>query len=85
MTEKIDIGKTNHALSCKFSMTCMEDFDASLCCDIIQERSHDLIVSPVSTFKSSNCSYLETVISDGQEMTICYCPVRIEIFRKYGK
>ena len=85
MTIEIDIGKINQTLSCKFSKACLKKFDVSLCCEIIQERSHDLIVSPTSTFKSSNCSYSRVINDNNQEVTICYCPIRIEIFREYGK
>ena len=83
MKVEIDIECSNKPTTCKFAQTCLNKFDSSLCCEIIREGSHDLFVSPVSTFKSSNCSYLRQIEFDGRDVHTCSCPVRMEIYRKY--
>jgi hypothetical protein len=82
---KIEIGKehSDRTKTCKFDQKCLEEFDSSLCCNIIKEGPHYLLVDPVSTFKSSNCSYIRQIKNDDQEVQICSCPVRLEIFKKY--
>lgn len=84
MKVEIDIESSNRTRTCRFAQKCLEDFDKSWCCKIIKEGSHYLIVSPVSTFKSSNCSYIRQIKDDEQNIHICSCPVRLAIFRKYN-
>jgi len=84
MKVDIDIGIINNTETCKFGNKCLEEFDTSLCCDILTEGSNYLFVSPVSTFKSSNCSYIREVRQDDRQAYICTCPLRLEIFRKYN-
>ena len=79
----IDIENSNNTTACRFAHTCLGNFDRSLCCEIIREGDNVLIVSPVSTFKSSNCSYVEKVKVDNRAIHVCSCPVRLEIFRKH--
>ena len=72
------------SLDCKFGQKCLETFDNSLCCEILREDKDFLVVSPVSTFKSTNCSFVKLVKSGESEHHICTCPIRLEIFRKYN-
>lgn len=83
MKVDIDIEHFNRTKTCRFAKKCLEDFDSSLCCEIIKECTHYLIVSPVSTFKSSNCSYIRQIKADDNDVHVCSCPVRLAIFRKY--
>ncbi len=82
---KIDIDITNKAVTCNFSKKCLEDMDTSLCCEIVERKPLFLLVRPASTFKSSNCSYRRTIKNDTQEVHVCSCPIRIEIYDKLGK
>jgi len=83
MKVEIDEEHSKRTTTCKFDQKCLEEFDSSLCCNILKKGPHYLFVKPVSTFKSSNCSYMQKIKNDDQEMQICSCPVRLEIFRKY--
>lgn len=82
---KIDIAieSIDKAVNCRFGNLCLEKFDSTLCCEIEKETSHTLIVRPVSSFKSTNCTYRKTIQADDREVNICLCPVRIAIYRKY--
>ncbi len=80
----VDIECSNRTTNCKYDQKCLEDFDNSLCCEIVRESSNYLLVSPVSTFKSTYCSYIRMIESDDKEIPICCCPIRIEIYRKYN-
>ncbi|GAB4345149.1 MAG: hypothetical protein Kow0089_22080 [Desulfobulbaceae bacterium] len=84
MKVDIDIGSSDAASNCRFDHICMKDFESSLCCDIVGEEEYFLLVRPVSTFKSANCSYRRRVEHEGREVDICTCPVRMLIYRKTG-
>lgn len=83
MKVEIDGEHYSRSKTCHFDHKCLEEFDSSLCCNITGEGSHYLFVDPVSTFKSSNCSYKRQIKSEDKEVQICSCPVRLEIFKKY--
>jgi hypothetical protein len=45
-----------------------------------------LLVSPVSLSKNKICLYKRKRINNNnKEIDICSCPIRIELFKKYGK
>lgn len=74
----------SRSLTCKFGEKCLEEFDSSLCCEIIREGEDYLVVSPVSTFKSTNCSFVKLIRYKNSTHHICTCPIRLEIYRKYA-
>lgn len=83
MKVEFGIEITNMAVACKFGQRCLEEFDSSLCCEITKEGSNFLYVTPVSTFKSSNCKYVRLIKVDEQKVHICTCPLRFKIYQKY--
>ncbi len=85
MTQDIDKKTIEQAKSCKFSQTCLKKFDSSLCCDILEEGKDCLMVKPVSTFKSENCSFCQEIKKDKNNVHICTCPIRIELYRQLEK
>ena len=68
------------AKSCEFDQQCLKDFDNSLCCEIIDRQINSLLVKPVSTFKSENCPYLQTIKQNNKDVNVCTCPVRLAIY-----
>lgn len=80
---EIDIDETDKIETCKFGQTCLKNFDLSLCCTINREGEGYLVVTPVSTFKSSNCSFVREMPLEGEETHVCTCPVRLKIYKKY--
>lgn len=84
MEVAIDIESINSSASCKFGQKCLEEFNSSLCCEIMKEGSSYLFVTPVSTFKSSNCTFVRKIKHDNQDVNICTCPVRLNIYQKYN-
>jgi len=82
MEVTMDIDISNKAELCKFGQKCLEGFDYSSCCTINKADENYLFVTPVSTFKSQNCSYIRKIRKDDVETHICTCPIRMEIFLK---
>ena len=84
MTLKIDKDTIDTVKTCKFAKKCLEDFDNALCCEIVKECSTFLVVKPTSSFKSSNCSHCHTINNEDTDVHICSCPIRLELYHKYG-
>ena len=85
MPLKIDKNLIDRVTTCIFDKKCLEDFKSALCCDIVDRCTSFLVVEPTSTFKSSNCLYLNKINNDGTDVHICSCPVRLEIYSRYGE
>ena len=85
MPHNIDQEIINKAKSCEFGQQCLKDFDDSLCCEIIDREVNSLLIKPVSTFKSENCSFLKIIKQDDKDVHVCSCPVRLEIYDNKGK
>jgi hypothetical protein len=51
------------------------------CCEVIEDDCEHLIVEPVEESGASHCPRCIHV----NPLYICICPVRREIFKKYGK
>jgi len=84
MTLKIDKNIIDKVKTCNFAKKCLEDFDSALCCDIVEKCSTFLVVKPTSSFKSSNCSHCHPINNEGIDVHICSCPIRLELYHKYG-
>lgn len=84
MALNIDKDIIDKAKNCIFAKMCLENFDSTLCCDIVEQCTAFLVVKPTSSFKSSNCLYCNTINNDGTDVHICSCPVRIELYKEFG-
>ncbi len=80
-----DIEKNINTSPCKFSRKCLENFDTALCCTVQGTEEGLLIIEPVSSFKSSNCSYKREIRHDTGTTHICTCPVRRAIYNSLGR
>ena len=57
----------------------------SFSCTVKRAENDDLIMEPLTSFAISNCPYSYKVKDKDSDIYVCVCPVRKEIYRKYGK
>ena len=59
--------------------------DMSFCGKVKQGNGDYLIMEPLPNFVPSNCPYSYKIKDKDSDIYVCACPVRKEIYRKYGK
>lgn len=84
MTLKIDKDIIDQIKTCNFGKKCLEGLDSALCCDVVKVCSTFLVVKPISSFKSCNCSHCHQINKEGVDIHICSCPMRLKLYRKNG-
>lgn len=58
----------------------------SFCCTVKQVGEDGLVMEPLTSLAFSNCPYSHKGKNkDSSDVFVCECPVRKEIYRKYGK
>ena len=59
--------------------------DMSYCGKVKQEGGDYLVMELLPSYNPSNCPYSYKVKDKNSDVYVCSCPVRKEIYRKYGK
>jgi hypothetical protein len=56
----------------------------SFCCKVKQVREDGLALEPLTSIAFSTCLYSIKGKNKNSDNYVCFCPLRKEIFRKYG-
>lgn len=75
-----------NTILCRYNYDCLFSEAILPQCNTICEKGGDCITVKEKGYYLGICPYhLNINGKNGDDSAICFCPVRVEIFRKYGK
>ena len=80
----IDTNILEKAPPCVLGRVCLSG-DMSCSCMGLQDKGNYLLVDPPEIFNIYDCPYSQKDKNTNLSVFNCSCPVRKEIYRKYGK